>query len=195
MIANSYTDEIVLKQLREAFEKEGSVHLTQFLDKKVHEKLLAQVKRAYFKRTFAPLTHSYGVLPFHQNLLARTVHDFICSLLGLTLPLPSISAYSFGHRDYTVLQDDVFEKKGILVQLDLSLHWKEEFGGSTYLIDKDHDFLRVLPLSNSLVMMKTDQTMKRFVKYVNHMATNRRRLFLEWFYPLEKKELSDLREL
>jgi|GEM_PF-2343794 Rps23 Pro-64 3,4-dihydroxylase Tpa1-like proline 4-hydroxylase len=187
MIAKMYLDPDTVKELRKTFEKEGSVHLTQFFEKETYEMLLRMMKKAYYQRVYEPLRCSYGVQSFHQKALQQALHEFLCTLLHVKHPLPEMKMYSFGHRDYTVLQDDVFEKKGILVQFDVTPHWKEEFGGSTYLIDKEQDFLRVLPLANSLVVMKTDSTMKRFVKYVNHTATNRRRLFLEWFY-LDKQE-------
>ena len=86
--------------------------------------------------------------------------------------------YSFSVGDYTLLNDGRTEKDGIDIIFDLTEQWDPSAGGVITYVDGTGDALKIHIKSNSLIIVRRQREMQRFVKYVNHNAGKKRRLFV-----------------
>ncbi len=183
MITKEYLHSDVVADLQQVFRREGSLQLHHFLQKEWYVKLLGRVKRLRYEHVYDPLYHSYYTTLFSDKRFLTPLHNFVCNLLGSSFQLREAYAFSFHHKDYTLLHDELQGEDGILVMLDLTSWWNQEAGGFTSFIQQNQELLRVLPAQNTFTMIRTSPEMKRFVKYVNVMADKQRRYFLELRYP------------
>ena len=183
MLNKHYLHQDVLPDLQTVFQREGSIQLQHFLEDEWYLKLLDRVKRLHYKQEYYPQYSSFSLAPFSEKRFLEPIHEFACKLLGASFQLRTAQAHCFQHRDYTLLHDELQEEEGISVFVELTPRWSVGYGGFTSFIHDNQEMLRILPLGNTLTMVRTYPDMKRFVKYVNHRAERQKRYFLEFKYP------------
>ena len=136
----------------------------QWQEKKIFDKYVYQTA------TLTPTLKKFCASAAIQKLLSV--------LVASKIKMIDAELCSFGHADYTVMQDEIPVKKGITFELDFTTDWKEEWGGYTRYVDNEEK-LRVLPQMNTLTLVKEEQYMQHFVKYVYHQEKEKRRIFLQ----------------
>ncbi|MEK6839336.1 MAG: hypothetical protein AABX72_00170 [Nanoarchaeota archaeon] len=183
MITKEYMDPQIVEDLKQVFQKEGSVQLRNFLDKTWYTKMLDRVKRLRYEHVCEPLYHSYHSTIFSDKRFLLPLHTFACTLMGVSFQPREAYAFSFHHKDYTLLHDEMQEEDGTLVIFDLTPWWNQEAGGFISFIQDNQEALRVLSAQNTFTMIRTTPEMKRFIKYVNVLADKNKRYFLELRYP------------
>ena len=180
-----------LEKIKASFhEKKDFPHLVlfDFLDKTKYRLVEKEIQRISFSHEKKPLLHSYGsaTVPFSlaKIFLSKGLVDFISAIIGKKLKLKNKpKLYSFLVGDYTLLNDSRAEKDGIDIIFDLTEHWDPSGGGAITYVDGTGDALKLPINSNSLMIVRRQRNMQRFVKYVNHNAGKKKRMFL--FVPVQ----------
>ena len=165
MINGFYLKKEVQASVLDVLEKEGSVQLFNFLD--------GLEVSSNLKKEYDPLSHKYSVVDFSEKAFL----DFFSSLFGEGFSLVSSKVFSFSHGDYSLLEDDVFEEEGYCLIFDFC-DFDELFGGYHSFVKDSEEVVRLLPKKYCLSIVKTSKDMQSFVKYVNHFAGEKKRMFL-----------------
>ncbi|MBI2666378.1 hypothetical protein HYX13_02085 [Candidatus Woesearchaeota archaeon] len=192
MINKAYLDGESLLKIQNTFKTEGSALLFNFFD----EETLLEIKKTLsslpFKEEKEVLKHNYAKcspklilknIPLKNIFQSKEFLGFLSFVLNKKISSLSFSAYSFTWKDYTLLHDEVQEKPGVDIILDLAAvhheNWNEAWGGVITYLDGSGEF-RKLPVRKNvlaLVERKTPEE-QRFVQYVNHYAEGKKRYFL-----------------
>ncbi len=186
MINKEYFDENAMQVTHKLFSAERSVQLKNILNQKDYLSLLESAKRSYTNHIIEPLLYSYRSTSFTNKKVIRSIQEITEKVTQKSLSLQHATLFRFQHRDYTLLYDDMKEDIGVLAILELTPHWKEEFGGATFFMKKSEEFLRVIPSQNTLTIAEMTKDLRKFVKYINHTATNRKRYVIELLFAIKK---------
>ena len=155
MINSQYLSSEVLNNITSYLKKSSSIQLQEILTQEIYQKLLNNLSKLKLKREYIPNSHSYSSLEFKDNELISLLTEFISKLLNKKVKLISSKLYSFAHKDYTLLQDDISEEKGITAILELTPDWNLESNGYTSFMIKDEELIRINPSHNTLSIIKT----------------------------------------
>ncbi|HLC58639.1 MAG TPA: hypothetical protein VJI68_02155 [Candidatus Nanoarchaeia archaeon] len=167
MINKIYNNKDTINQIKLVLEKEGNIQLQNFLID------LPKIK-VKLKEVYIPQLHKYRFNNFKIN---KEIKEFIEKIINKKLI--SSKVYEFKHTDYTLINDNIKEKEGYKIILDLTKNWNEEANGYTSFIKNNEEVFRINPAYNSLTIIKTNKNMKSFVKYVNNKAKDNKRFFIE----------------
>ena len=148
----------------QTFGKEGFVILRDFFTKEEYKELRNKIAELDFKKDVNIVHHSYSQAEFSFK------DDFFGNLKCKT--------YLFTWKDYQILHDKFVEEPGIDVIIDLTDHWNAQWGGVVTYVDGSGDYTEILPLANSVAIVKRKKGMNRFVRYVNHYAKGKRILLV-----------------
>jgi hypothetical protein len=163
----------VEKEVSNAFHKEKTLELKQFLTQGELVDIIRVVNAAKPKKDVSVLTHSFSRTKIR---MPPQINGFIKKVLGKAPT--DWELWSFGHKDYTVVNDQALEKPGTDIIIDLTSTWSSEWGGSVVYVDGSGDFTKIVPEDNKLVLIMRDKKRHRFVQYVNHKAEKNKRVFL-----------------
>ncbi len=179
MINKYYLDNNVKEQIGTVLEKDKITQLHDFFDEKYYKSLATKVRKLDFKRVYNPELCSYSYSFFEDDKFFETMNKFLSSFSDLKLK--SAKAFSLKHKDYLMINDLVTEESGIKIIIELTNDWKEEFGGFDIFFIGD-DNLFYYPIRNSISIVVTFDDMKRCIKYINNLAKNKSRYFIELEY-------------
>ncbi len=183
MIDNYYLEnlEIIKKSFHE---KKDFPHvlLFDFFDNQDYLRVKKQVGKISLKREKKPLFHSYASASLSLELgnlfSSQEFTDFVLAVIGKKLNSSTARIYSFSARDYTLLNDTYNEKAGVDILFDFTEEWDASAGGQITYVDGTGDALKLPIRRNSLMIVRRQKNVQRFVKYVNHIAGKKRRLFV-----------------
>lgn len=174
MINKFYLNEKLILEIKEVLDKSGTAQLYGFLDTNYFDSL----KINKFRRKFELGASNYEFFEYKDKALMHELKNFISFLCNEKLKFKSAKIFSFKNGDYSILTDKNKEFYGIKLILNLT-KWSNSFGGYNCLIKNNEEFFRTEGVANCLSIIKTNNEMKSFVKYVNNFSKNNRRLFLE----------------
>lgn len=165
----------------------NSIQLREILSKKLYNSILPQLKKIKWELKEEKtdyFRYSIGELPEDLLKLLRAdfFKEFISSLTGIKFNGLKLRFFRFSSGDYTLLHDKLKPKEGVVLILDLTRDWDVKWGGQNIFLNEDNELLRINPLSNSLTLIKRDNQVKDFVKYVNHFAKTDRIFVYGIFY-------------
>lgn len=165
------------KKIRAVLRKEGITILRNIFDAATYRQVQDQASAASLEKDVSPLTHSYSR---QERDIPQEVFQFLKSILPKKSYPHSSTLISLTWKDYTILHDnpiDAKEPAGVDIILDLTEGWREEWGGIvTY--DDGRTTLKIPPQGNSLTLLRRTKKMQRYIKYVNHHASGKRRRFI-----------------
>lgn len=173
MINKVYFNKDSLNKIKQIINSEGSIQLYDFLEENAFNKLFSDLKKTKFKKYFIPKLGSYS----YSNFNSKIFSEFLTNLLRVKIK--NCIIYSFKHRDYTLMSDSKFENNGFKVVFEITDNWNQEAGGYHSFIKNSEEVFRLNFIRNSLTIIKTDNKMKSFVKYVNNKAGKNKRYFVE----------------
>ncbi len=177
-----YLSEAGLDAVHNAFQKHGYVQLQKFFTPEVFAKLQSFIRKSSWKQYCLPdvVKCSFAQCPkkVWKLLFSSEFRVFIEIITGFKSKKPSISLCRFSHGDYSLLNDKVASKKGILFEIEFSESWNESYGGFTSVLSKGAEIVRICPPQNTLTIIQSDKKMQSFVKYVNHKAGTKKRVFI-----------------
>lgn len=179
MLNQQYKDKEVLIPIQEVLNETGSIQLQGILDSKPYLELLNKMSKFNLKKEYSPESHSYHSSKFTDKDVINLISKFISELFTRKPELKSATLYKFKHRDYTLLQDDISEKKGVTVILELTKEWDLQADGYTTFFEDNAEISRINPIPNSLAIILTNKNMKSFIKYINHYSKTNERIFIE----------------
>ena len=171
MINKIYNNNQTVEKIREILDPGKSIQLQNILELESFKKL--KLEKVKLKKEYKPELHSYCSKEYSN----KELNEFLIKLLNKDIK--SSELFIFRHRDYTLLNDNLNEKEGFKAILELTENWNNEANGYTSFIKDNKEIFRIIPITNSLTIIKTDKQMKSFIKYINNKAKNNNRHFLE----------------
>jgi hypothetical protein len=158
------------------------VLLFDFLWEREYLRVKKQVGKISLKREKKPMFHSYAYAPLSLGLQkifsSPEFTNFITKVIAKKLNLSNAQIYSFSARDYTLLNDSYQENAGIDIIFDFTEKWDASCGGQITYVNGTGDALKLPIQKNSLMIIRRQKNVQRFVKYVNHKAGKKRRVFV-----------------
>ncbi len=160
------------------FAKNKSIQLKQFVQQAQYEKLCRSIERLQWKKKIEYDKFNYKTAPLPKELLEFfQSQDFLETVLILSGKTPKeviCELRLFEHENYTLLHDEIVQPEGIAFELEFTPIWNEKWGGCTSFVRKKKEFARITPTPNTLTIVQQDKNTKSFVKYVNHLAENKK---------------------
>ena len=177
-----YFSDSGLCAVHKTFQKHGYVQLQKFFTPKVFVKLQNLICKSSWKQQYLPdvVKCSFAQCPKEvwKLFFSPEFKVFVEVITGFKSKKPSLSLCRFSHADYSLLNDKVASKKGILFEVEFSDSWNESYGGFTSVFRKSAEIVRICPPQNTLTIIRSDKKMQSFVKYVNHRAGTKKRVFI-----------------
>lgn len=170
-------------KLRDIFlanERLPSIIMPDFLGKKDYAMLENAAKKCRYKTEKKPMHFNYSVShmpkPLANLLKSDAMKQLVSKITDEKIKNIGGKLYSFGWKDYTLLNDEKIEKPGYDLILDFG-NWDESFGGIVTYSDGMGNSDALKQAENMLIIIKRKKMMQKFVKYVNNKAGSRKRLF------------------
>ena len=173
------------KEIKASFREKKdfpSVVLFDFFEKDIFRLVEKEIFKLSFYREKKPMFHSYASANL-PNVLRKIFSSpeftgFITKVIGKKFTRFRAQIYSFSARDYTLLNDSHKETAGIDIIFDFTEVWDSSSGGQITYVNGTGDALKLPIKQNSLMIVRRQKNVQRFVKYVNHTARKKRRHFL-----------------
>ena len=180
MIKKNYFQDI--EKLKKSFEKDKEfpcLILFEFLDEIFYGKLKEEVKNLDFKKDKKQFTYSYGKAN-PGELLKEFIdsNEFKTFVKKITSrdKVKDISIYKLSWQDYMILNDQNKEESEFDLFIDFTEEWNEFFGGSLIYVDGTGDYLKIPIRENMAGIIKKNDGVNKFIKYVNNHSGNQTRL-------------------
>jgi len=184
-INTDYLNPALLRQMKEAYQRQQSVQLRAFLTASQFKRLQRDAMRASRTVQSVPdmfchdaIKLSGTMLSFGRFLRSKAFAQLLSFIAGRKVACASIEWQSFGQGQYTLLHDTLRQERGIYLFFDLSARWDEAWGGYTSVVKDGDELARISPRANALTFLTLKGKARHFTKYVDHKAGRRRRLVL-----------------
>ena len=179
MLNKTYLQKQSKEIIKKTFQKEGVVTLFEFFDETTLSTLQKECLKTKHTKEKDPLTHSYSKTTIkHKQLNSSELQKFLSSILKKRINNLSFHLLQFQHKDYIILHDKHKEKSGADVIIDMTSHWHESWGGVVIYTNKNNNYTQLSYAPNSITLIKKEKDTQKFVKYVNNLAGNRKRVLL-----------------
>ena len=162
--------------IRKVFENEDMVELKQFLSGEALKTVIKAAGSAGLKEDTTIASHSYSHAQLPGQAVMADANKVIRAVTGKSPK--SWEVWSFGWKGHLIVNDSALEKPGIDAVLDLTEKWNDEAGGELIYVDGSGGYAATMPEFNKLLIFRRNKGTHRFVRYVNHLAGKKRRLFL-----------------
>ncbi|HLC81853.1 MAG TPA: hypothetical protein VJH68_04305 [Candidatus Nanoarchaeia archaeon] len=155
--------------------------LYQFFNQEYYQQLKAEIKRLNFKKSRQHLSHScaQAKVPLLLNnfLLSQKFQQFLFFITGNKVKSLTAKAYQFGREDYLILNDRLQKNHHAEITLDLTNGWDKNWGGSISYANGKGEVLALPIKENTFTIIELKRNVNRYVKYINHYAKNKKRVF------------------
>lgn len=184
MINKFYLNREVVESVRNSFWKNSppSIHLHNFLDEDSYKVLKKELRKTRWKKSKEVLTHSYKKSNLSKNiqkiLKSQSILEFLSKILNKKVKNIEAELFCFEWKDYTILNDLKKESENTEFILDLTENWKDNFGGKIVYTKGLGEGLIIPVKKNSLLLLKKDSKIRKFIKYVNNNAGKNKRIIL-----------------
>ncbi|MBI2148484.1 hypothetical protein HYU23_02295 [Candidatus Woesearchaeota archaeon] len=182
MINKTYFDKSAIEDILFTINKYGSIQLHSFFNEEFYSNILIKISKIKLKKFYNPCLFFYRAIDFSDSEITSMFNNFVRILFGRKLILKSAKLFCFSHKDYSLLNDKINEIDGLKVIVELTDKWNNLSNGYNSFVQRNQEVLRVNSVRNSVTILRTSKNMKSFVKYVNHLALNDKRIFLEFVY-------------
>lgn len=165
----------MVKAIRQAYRQDPklpTVALGQFLTPAAFQKIKREMA-AGWKRVSIPDQYCHEARPSPGTM--REVRSFAEAIAGKA-PLKEGSR-RFGHRDYTLMHDELPEQPGVLALLFLD-DWDARWGGQLVFMRDGMTLGQFTPSANTLLVVERKKGVRSFVQYINHRAGKRKLMML-----------------
>ncbi len=190
-INTPYLTNGILRNARESFksaENMPSIQLQSFFTKEFFQKLYKSVTKAKYKKreliSIASFKEAEVPRLIKELFLSNDFRKIISMIVGKELkPLGELRLISFGHRDYTLIREEIRKFPGIDVWVDFTSDWNESFGGRISYRNADRELVYFYPIENAVTIVNRKKELN-FIKYVNNKAKNRKRYLINAYFAL-----------
>lgn len=179
MINNFYNKHI--DEVRKVFDKKTFVQFHGFLDNKDYNKIFSDINKVKSIKKYDPMLFSYNLIIYNNKDLVKEVNNFVYNLLRKNLKLISFKTFCLERGDYVILNDKINEKKGIKLIIELTKNWNEQNCGYISFVKNNSELVKIKTLGNCATIIKTDENMRSFIKYINHNVKNKK-IFMEFIW-------------
>ncbi|MEK6889204.1 MAG: hypothetical protein AABW80_03805 [Nanoarchaeota archaeon] len=169
-----YASEKMYKEMGEHFKanKEKALKLNEFLKEDSYGGLKELLERDAEKKKIAN-RFSFEEMGIDKKIECIFADldflDFAGAVVGRKIKKGEIKVKRFKHRDYTLLHDSDDVKPGIVFFFFICSGWNGEYGGEkVYLGGKQP--LICMPEPNTFYLLKKQEGVREFVRYVNNLA-------------------------
>lgn len=186
MLNPLYGYEAVQDQMKSSFSKTkpSMLLLQDFFVTRSYESLKKMFALCETRSISRPDHTSVRSLELPQTLRSLFVspafYEFVRTATGIRVKDVRLNALLFGHRDFTLLHDDVpAGERFMFVYMMVPSSWQSSWGGSLFFsYGDDRDPFIFEPKGNVFVLLKTVKGLRDFIKYVNHRAGNESVIYL-----------------
>jgi len=182
LLADEYLDKETIKAAAVTFAKSNppNIQLKNILRQDKFNQFAEKLNALGWEKKYVPETGCYdhALIPLGLSdfLHSEEFKMLISFITHKTIHQTRAELCSFGHRDYTLLYDELRDS-GIFFQLEFTSQWDQNWGGYTSFT-QDEEMLRIVPSSNTLVLVDC-KNMKHFTKYICHKAGQHKRILVE----------------
>ncbi|RKP17474.1 hypothetical protein ROZALSC1DRAFT_7711, partial [Rozella allomycis CSF55] len=159
-----------LSQISEKFIDESSVMLNDFIKPDVLLKFLGSQFEMKLKGPANACSYyaATEVVPLYAFLQSHEFISFIEKICNMSLKVLQAELQKFGHRNYTLVNDNFLDPEGLdVLYFAMNNDWSEEWGGLVHYISGKDTLLSIPPTCNTLTLVMRDSEVIKFVKYVN----------------------------
>ena len=171
MINEVYLNSDIERQMRESYNDNGFIVISDFLKKGHYNEVKKLVKIFKFRKECAPNLFSYSETREKFDFFAgKKFLEFIGKIVGMRLTKVSCDIRKFTHRDYTLIHDaDSINSDRIEFFYFILNKWENDWGGMKYYFSHgEANFF--IPLGNALCIVLRKKGTQSFVKYVNNLV-------------------------
>ena len=149
----------------------GLIRLDEFFNEDFYKDIFKRLRRNYGERVKLADRYSYeklDVMELDKIFNDKEFLNFINLISCENFNNCEINVKKFGVENYTLLHDSTGRKRMefLLIFVD---KWDDKFGGYIVYTDNEEKSLIFSVKGNSFILINK-KGMKRFVKYVNHLA-------------------------
>lgn len=179
-----YFDETVLKEARSVFlnNKPKSIQLRKFLKPEFYRKIKRSLGRIGWKENVLFDLYNYRTAKAPKELAAFLKSSdflkFVSIVANKSVKKIRFEVAAFGKADYTLANHALFGKKGAAFLLDFTENWNPNADGYVAFVKNNNELLRIGPFENTLSLVSLEKNTDAFVKYINHLAGNKKRIFV-----------------
>lgn len=173
MINGIYLRKDVQSQMKSSFEQQKVLVLNDFLDLDGLN-ALKSLWNAKGKKELRADLYSYEKLTESKLFSNGELLSFLAEIVGKQPRKLFIECRKFGHRDFTLIHDEMKQQKRFIVFYRSANEWSDLWGGQAVFSRSNRSPL-VFPLvNNQLVIAACDKDTFEFVKYVNNFAQEKK---------------------
>ncbi len=188
-----YFSEETQDNITAVFKNQNIVSLKQFLYPEFYNKLKSILPKIKWKKEFHPINCSYNYCNSNTNPNSKInqikeleelskdkdFRELLTIITGKQVKNKlNLTIQSFGWKNYTIINDESIEEPGVDIIIDLTEEWNDEWGGNIVLVDGSGDYTDISHAPNTLTIINRKKGEHKFVKYVNHLSGNKKRMFL-----------------
>lgn len=170
-----YKTEESLLQIKKIWQEKHSIMLANFFTEASYKKKEKEMKNAVYKRDCMPDQYSYATKKEKEFERNKELLQFLAQVLQKKTVRIVGEMVQFSWKDYTTLHDKNKEKPGIDIIIDLTPEWDDSYGGAVVYSDGKGGYTKVFTQKNSLLLVRREQGIQRYVQYVNNLSRGKKR--------------------
>jgi len=166
-----------LAKIFKANKKLPSIRMPKIFEEHFFLNIQNEIDKIKFKKNeqLMEARFQYALLPSLDKLLnSKECLQLFSFIIRKKILKCSGKLYSFGWKDYTLLHDEMMEKPGYDVIVDLSA-WDDACGGYVTYSDGMGDSNKLSSSPNTLTLAFRGKKMQKYIKYVNNKAGKKKR--------------------
>jgi len=172
MINDYYSNNAIIKIIKNKIASEDVVELRDFLKPKIAKKLFKNMEKLKFLREEKLMSHSYGYST-NSSVLKIVINEIIPFILDITtIKDMDLSIVKITHKDYILLHED----KHKLFILELTNEWDDTYGGRITFSDGSGTTKNITTRFNSFIL--SNGKLRFFIKYSHNKSKNKHKYMI-----------------
>ncbi len=178
-VNNLYLDENIQKEMRKIYLQSGVLKLEEFLKREVYNeliKLFEGIKGEKFKIADRYSYYARDDLNGVEKLFCSNEFlDFARTIIGEEFDKAELKIKIFGQGDYTLLHDSSYKEDKFEFFFIFCWNWDEKYRGEiVYTDNEENGRTLIFPVVGNNLVLIHKNGLGNFVKYINHLAENRK---------------------
>lgn len=176
-ISPRYLQTSTLLQVKEILSKQNNIQLGEFFATKKFKELQKELSKTKLKRKYLPDKRDYfipkkdkNLKEFNKFVRSKEFQSLVEFLTNKKTKFKASEIQIFKHQNYTLIQDELKNKKQVQVICDFTKNWNVEWGGQKSYLDEGKNPIKIKPLENSVCIIILSDNTKEFIKYINFKA-------------------------
>lgn len=189
-INSSYLKNEVILEMKEFFEEEGFIQLTDFFENnwlnETKEILLQcnyilKYKPELYKKKSLEIKNQFNlnVILLLEYFKSKEFLNYLEEITQFELEFSELNVNMYSKGDYTLLNDKNKREESLDIIFDLSDSFDKSTGGKLVYITKEEEVFYLEPSFNTLTILYKSDEVSKYLKYINNKAKNNKILRFE----------------